>query len=160
MSIYEQIAEVYKRDYKTFHKMAIRKVGDFWAEDLVQETFERALKYSPTYNPQLSMLDTWINRIFDSVVKKYRHANNLEELTEESWVTEEGPHNNFENVLEDFIKDLIGYKENQKQVLYCYFILGMRPREVLQVVPESLHNINWIVADFRRDMRGKYGIHA
>ena len=77
MSIYEQIAEVYKRDYKTFHKMAIRKVGDFWAEDLVQETFERALKYSPTYNPQLSMLDTWINRIFDSVVKKYRHANKI-----------------------------------------------------------------------------------
>lgn len=157
MSIIKQIEQLYREEYKTFRKMAVRKVGDFWADDAVQETFERALQYSPTYNPQLSELRTWVSRIFDSVVKKYRHTIVLEELTEESWVTEEGPHNTFDNMLIDFMKDIKERKENQQQVLYCYFILGMRPREVVKVVPESLHNVNWIVQDFRREMRGRYG---
>lgn len=156
MTIYNDIEKLYREDYKTFHKMAVRKLGDFWAEDVVQETFERALRYSPTYNPQLSELRTWVSRIFDSVVKKYRSPLMLEELTEESWITNEGPDNTLSAVIEDFMKDIKGRKENHQQVLYCYFILGMKPKEVTQVVSESIHNVNWIVQEFRRDMRGRY----
>ena len=156
MTIYSDIEKLYREDYKTFLKMAARKVDPLWQEDLVQETFERALRYSPTYNPQLSELRTWVSRIFDSVVKKYRNHLMTEELTEDSWLTNEGPDNTLSAVVEDFLKDIKDRKENQQQVLYCYFILGMKPKEVTQVVPESIHNVNWIVQEFRRDMRGRY----
>ena len=156
MSNFKEIEALYRREYKTYLKLAERKVGSFWAEDLVQETFLTAMKYFPTYNPKLSELNTWVSRIFDSCVKKFRDGAPTEEVTDDSWVTHENPENCLAFTVEDFLKDIEGRKENHKQVLYCYFVHEMKPKEIMQIIPESLHNINYIVKEFRREMRDRY----
>jgi RNA polymerase sigma factor (sigma-70 family) len=67
----ESLTEFYKENYKSFLVKAKRILRDHhYAEDCVQESFERALKYLDSFQ-QEGNLEFWFNRVFMNTVKDY-----------------------------------------------------------------------------------------
>ena len=74
-------------------QMAWKLAGNYdVAEDVVQESFEKAIKYFPSFDPERGKLSTWFNTILYNVLRDYQTANKdaaeecIEEVSVESMI--------------------------------------------------------------------------
>ena len=132
------------------------------AEDVVQETFYRALKYIDTFNPEYSDLNVWLDRIMSNAIKDYKHAkisgdySFLDEL--------ETDENEYE--LEQFVlnKDQLEAVHSEigklpleeRQVVYANLILGHGRLACSKIFDLKLDRINYILRKFKEKMTEKY----
>lgn len=131
------------------------------AEDIVQETFTRALKYHNSFNPDISNLHQWVNGIFSRCIKDFQRDKRMQgmsvELKEDDAISGEtiGEDNKTLEEIEEMVKRISS--PVVKQICYLHFIQQYTPREIVQVVDTTVGNIRTSIWGFRKDLKVVYG---
>lgn len=110
------------KDKFVFKIRKILKYNKHLAEDIVQESYERAFRYSETYRPSFGTFNVWFNRILYTTLRKYQKENSKH------------VHLDFEDVVYPLplITDEIIKVKNKKHkdILVAFFILGYTSKEI------------------------------
>ena len=139
--------------------MSRRLGGDYHtAEDVVQEAFTRAVKFLPSYDPDVGPFHSWFNVILYNSLNDVRNSNRVvsEPLKEEIVVTDIFNTNKFQN--EDFRKYLsstISGVPNKKhrEILRLFYIIGYSSKEIPNLVADTTQsNVTTIVQRFRKQL--------
>ena len=155
MNKYE-LERFYTKNYKKFVNKVFCKVGRNYdiAEDVVQESFCRAIRFQTSYNPKRGNYEQWFNRILFNTLKDFqrKHKNNLEDC--EDLTSFEVLGIDCDRVSPEkkrIIADSIRKIPNRKHrvVLELFFILGYSCREICMVEYDmSITNVTTIVKRF------------
>ena len=122
------LTKFYSENYDTYLKRAKRVLGDHHhAEDVVQEAFENALKYSYTFDKERD-LEHWFNMVFLNTVRDYLSYIRNQGIVMELKIKD---HPSFPSELVDKYKGVISkeieeYNEDEKKrlILSIYFLSG------------------------------------
>lgn len=156
----ERIERHYIDNHTTFLKKANAKIKNIMdAEDIVQHTYELALRYQNTFR-QDSDLDKWIGRIFANAQLKH-HADNkrmgmsveIAPWMEECVDLEDWQDNMAKRVKNHYEK----YDADQRQAIYMYFELGYKPREIVECIPLTSNAVRSLLKRFKQKMEMEYG---
>lgn len=156
----ENITQIYKDTYPIKLKLVTRILrGDkALAEDVVQETFTRAIKYLSIYNEKKGSLNTWINSIL---------FNTLRDLQKEERICHETLREFFLYHLDDPAKPLFTpeYKlelqeeinqvvnEKHRRVLELFYLYGYSSKEISEFEEDITQtNVTTIVMRFRKQL--------
>ena len=127
----EQLIEEYYRENRNLLVKTTQRRGmqEADADDIVQETFYRVLKYKDGFNPHIQDIGAWINTILYNVHKAYFNANMTGEYSfeDEEYIDE---YNKLEDNTLD--KDLVERIKNEvtklppahANIVYCYLVQG------------------------------------
>lgn len=156
------IEEFYEKEYSTLVKrIQARGMQECDAEDVVQESFYRALKYIATYVPSRQPIGAWFNTIMNNTFKDYRHANYTGEYSfrdeddeEESASIDEMSYN--KQIAKEIKKEIEGRDESERNILYAILVLGFSYKACCQVFDETFGRVQFVLREFRNEMRGKY----
>lgn len=158
MTTLEQIEEHFITQRKTLVKMAQRRLGDFWAEDAVNDAYERVLKYQAKFKVGLSM-DAYIKRVLDRVLSTYQN-DQFPDTELEDWMWESGEladEMRYKGVLQSVLEDLCEIEEPGRSCVYLYAVQGEKVEKVSFITGVPVNTIKSCTARFRREMREKYG---
>jgi RNA polymerase sigma factor (sigma-70 family) len=128
------------------------------AEDVVQEAYYRALKYSKSYKPEFT-LDKWLNQILNNCLKEHKNTERgfssvtFEEEDQEGIAcTGMG-----ERIIAE-IDELISTKSLvQIEVLTYAMQQGYTAKEISELTEYTYANCHQIVHRFRQELRELYG---
>lgn len=130
------------------------------AEDILQESFLRALRYQGSFSPNTQELGAWFNTIMNNALKSFkrdeRSMGTYVEIDEEVCGGYEMSQTSGDMIkrIESEVDMFSG--ENQ-QALYLYFLKGFKPREVRDVLNMPYKSLEKLFSRFKNDMRYKYG---
>lgn len=145
-----------KNRFALVKRMSFR-AGDY-AEDIVQESYTRALKYFASYKEEHS-LDAWMSRIMNNCLKE--HKNNEKGYTALSFEEEEIdgiPCNRFAESVVGEIYDLISTKSVvAMDVLTPHFQQGYTAKEVSEITEYTYANCHKIINRFGQELKELYG---
>jgi len=150
----EIIEAYYRENYNQLVKIARRRVGGYslWlAEEAVQESFARAMKYFKAYNER-DDFDRWFKRIL------YNRINDIKTQEKDRGVTtnesEEETSNQGDVAFTKEILDLL-YKQEPRnlEILNMYFFYGFKSREVAELMTVSHDVVRDVVRTFRKRVK-------
>lgn len=127
------------------------------SEDIVQETFARALKYWADPDN----IEAWINIILNNSLRDHQRMMRLQGATFAS--EEEGEQEVIqtsdwaEDMMEKLSLEISKKPAPQRDVLHLFFEREFKPREIAQVVDLTNGNIRVIISRFKEEMAGRYG---
>lgn len=156
------IGEHFKGYYKGYVIHASRCVDQnvMAGEDIVQETYARAIKYQDSFNPALSSFNTWVASILNTCIKDYIRAERTQgsyvDLEEHHLRTEDDGQEQLSTALK-ISEEIAKYPDDYKQTLFLYFMKGYRIRDICKVLDDSRSVIAKRVQRFKSKMRQKYG---
>lgn len=138
-------------------RLSQRKLGELFAEDAVQDTYERCLKYYDRI-PLAVNLDKFVMTMLINRIKDYQRGNIPHEEVEESmWETGDlASQMRARGVLGEVMKELSTYDEGARTVLYLYLIQGEPAYDVSRVTGVSVSNIRKLSERFRTTIKEKY----
>lgn len=154
------IANHFEKNFDTLvKKVSGRAGGAYNAEDVVQEAYARALKYSDAFNEKYASFDTWFATILNNSLKDFkkdeRHSGTFVELEEHHIFSDED-----ENYILALAERLSEEVEDQKgdvgQVLNMYFLLGYTRRDIRKVTELGRPLVDFYIKRFRDQMKEKY----
>lgn len=137
------------------------RAGGRWnSEDVVQEAFTRALKYSNSFDEDKQEFGGWFNGILNNALRDYTKDVRLlgmsVEYTED--MDELIPLLEWESDLIDAVKkDIERKSEGIRQALWLYLFRQYKPREIAQVVDMTNAHIRTAVKEFKQENQKKYG---
>jgi RNA polymerase sigma factor (sigma-70 family) len=161
-SVKTALTEFYKKNYKDYLARARNCLKDHhYAEDVVQEAFENALKYSYTFNEEKE-LENWFNSVFMNTLRDYlsyvRNQGVVVELTIKD-------HPQFPKELVDkyrgvIEKEIHAYDEcpRKRHILSMYFLQGYPARAAAIVCDCSESAVYNLSHRFRVYLEVKYGV--
>lgn len=156
MDNYELIEKFYKDNYSRLVKILTRRAGaPENAEDIIQESFARALKYEASFDAERQELGAWFNTIMNNALKDFKRDERsggtfveLEEEHHESFTLSETDQDTIKR-----IKAAIEEKKgDDKTILSLYFLKEFKPREIMCVVDTNNKRICYVVSMFRLEM--------
>lgn len=158
----EFLGTYYKLHYKQLLKEARFRSGDkegMFYEDIVQETFYRALRFRKHYDMSRPFVP-WLNTIMNNVIRDMKREERLKgattELQEDDLVTSESFMFDAE-VLRDIEEEINDIRNmDHKNILYLALIKQMSLVDISQIVDESYANVKKIVSRFRQQIKEKY----
>jgi len=130
------------------------------AEDVVQESYTRALRYRKSFNPDEQELGAWFNKIMNNALRNAQQAERRlgmsVEYTEDmdeiidllEWE---------EDMVSNIKKDVASKNTVVRQVLQLYLFNQYKPREIAQVLDMSNAYVRTIAKEFKIELRAKYG---
>jgi RNA polymerase sigma factor (sigma-70 family) len=158
----DEITNYYKENYKRMKDIARNKTQkNHCAEEVVQETFLRAIKYYHNYSPAKGSLNDWMNGVFSSRIKEWQRGAMLQggnrEIRDDDIISNDTVGEDNKMLVE--IKEMINRIKTPliRQICYLSFIQGYTPREIEQVVGSKgsyIRNCIWL---FKKDLRVVYG---
>ena len=158
----DEITNYYKENYGRMKCIARNKTGkNHSAEEIVQETFLRAIKYYHNYSPVKGSLHDWMNGVFTSRIKEWQKGIMLQggnrEIREDDIVSNDTVGEDNKTIAE--IKGMIDRLKNPltRQICYLSFIQEFTPREIEQVVGCKVGYIRNRIWRFKKDLRVVYG---
>ncbi|QHJ80969.1 MAG: hypothetical protein [Caudoviricetes sp.] len=158
MTILQQIEEHFITQRKTLIKMAQRRLGDFWAEDAVNDAYEAAIRYGGKKEPVASV-GAYLNYILGTVIRKYE-SDKFPDTEIEDWMWESGEladEMRAKGVLQSVLEDLCEIEEPTRSCVYLQMIQGERIDKVSVITGCTEGSIKMACLRFRREMREKYG---
>tara|TARA_R110000765_G_scaffold370550_1_gene460762 strand:+ start:62 stop:553 length:492 start_codon:yes stop_codon:yes gene_type:complete len=158
----DEITNYYKENYGRMKCIARNKTGkNHSAEEIVQETFLRAIKYYHNYSPAKGSLHNWMNGVFTSRIKEWQKGVMLQggnrEIREDDIVSNDTVGEDNKTIAE--IKGMIDRLKTPltRQICYLSFIQEFTPREIEQVVGCKVGYIRNRIWLFKKDLRVVYG---
>lgn len=158
----DEITNYYKENYKRMKDIARNKTQkNHCAEEVVQETFLRAIKYYHNYSPAKGSLNDWMNGVFSSRIKEWQRGAMLQggnrEIRDDDIISNDTVGEDNKMLAE--IKGMINRIKTPliRQICYLSFIQGYTPREIEQVLGSKgsyIRNCIWL---FKKDLRVVYG---
>lgn len=153
----QEIESLYRQDYDIKVRTMSRILGGDYAaaEDVVQEAFTRALKFYPSYDPELATVHTWFNAILFNALRDYQKekrgisSSTTEEVSPEDVIS-------YINVDKTLIPEMIETIPNHKhrRILELFFVMGYTSSEISQIEDKTtVSNVTTIVNRFRERMK-------
>lgn len=158
MSTLQQIEEHFLANRRSLLAIAKRRLGEFWAEDAMQDAYEGALKYAGNSRPVAS-IGAYLNYILGVVIRKYE-SNQLSDVELEDWMWESGEladEMRDKGTLNEVLETLCGIDEPARSCIYLYIIQGESCKRVSSITGVEEPYIRKIAERFRKQMREKYG---
>ena len=156
MDIIQRIEEHYRANRRMYVQRFSRPTGTMWAaEDVVQTTYERALRYAASYRGEQT-LDAWIGRIArNSLIDHLNAERGLihEEFDEFKF---EAPKSIDTSALFLSVEKWIGEEnEDIQPLLDLHFLKGHSVKEVYEVNQFTYPNTKKIIQRFRDKVKLK-----
>lgn len=162
VNVKQAIEELYTDHYSTYVRLMNKILkGDYeTAEDIVQESFEKAFRNSNQFDPNKGRIRTWFNKIMYTTLVDYQRRNKDIETKPPDNVS------NYEVVydlpismrdgIDKLIDEEISKVRNKKhrKVLHLFFIKGYTSKEISVHMSISQSNVTTIVTRFRQFVGG------
>tara|TARA_R110000824_G_scaffold344886_1_gene531570 strand:- start:30525 stop:31022 length:498 start_codon:yes stop_codon:yes gene_type:complete len=156
------IEMAYLEHYDVLYKKAYARLKNAMdAEDALQDTFELALKYYHTYNPEKAGVGAWVSKILSNACNKIlqvqRNKGVSMEFNEEIH-GEEAQMTHVGDQLKERIAGHIAEKNsaNTRGILSLYFLHNAPMKDIISVIPVSRQYVKQLVMYFRNDMKEIY----
>lgn len=140
-------------------KRFTRRAGTEWdAEDVVQDAFERAIKYYDSYDPELSAFGAWFGRIITNALRNYlNRQKGLGDLEFDEELAEGTPCEQYtEHLAADIRANIRTRKKHIAEILILYFEKGYSAKDISCIVDTSHVAINQIIYRFREEIRKEF----
>lgn len=151
MTIIAEIEENYSKEYNNLVKQAMRKLGPFWAEDCVQDCYERVVRRATTLK-LTGDLKYLMRGILNNRIKDYmRDRVDMVEIEEYHIYGDE-----IEDALvmssayQDVVARLETVDEKKRPALTLYFLEGIKTTSLAKIVEVEERTLSNWVRDFRR----------
>lgn len=143
----------YRENYDKLVKIARRRVGNysiFLAEEAVQESFARALRYYKAYKEGESF-DNWFKRIL------YNRINDVKTQEKDRGATysendEEQHHQGDVTFSKEIIDLLNSCSVRDKEILNMYFFYGFKSREIAELMSVGHDLVRNVIRLFRKQV--------
>ena len=131
------------------------------AEDVVQDSFERATKYWDSYNPDAKPLGAWFNTIMNNALRaKMNDEKNFgmsmefdEEIAEGVEMSQTDAH------MVEVIQEEISKKNvNNQEMLTLYFIKQYGIKAIVEVLDAKRVTVEQCITRFKNDIKERYGV--
>jgi len=156
------IKEFYTANFNKLVKRVARRVPSIEdAEDIVQESFVRALIYGDKFNPELASLEVWFSNIINNVQRDFKRKEMVtSEIKEEDWYTKEADEYEDDEFVCNQIKECISNEKfaHHRDVLFSHFVVGNKVGEVARQLNMSLSTVKIIVQRFKKKVGEKYEV--
>lgn len=159
MDFHAEIEEYYRANYDALCRHVSFRVGGLYhAEDVVQESFTRAIEWSNSYNPEKAVLSTWVGIILTQTLKRFQREERLQGMSTED-VEYEEPTTQLSGYEQELLKQILAdvEKEANKQILYLYFFREYKSREVARTLDIPDKTVRQTVWRFKDKIKEKYG---
>jgi len=130
------------------------------AEDVLQESFTRAIKYRAHFDPDKRELGAWFNTIMNNALKDFKRDDRLGGMV----ITyEEGMEEAYEMSQTDYdmanrISKAISNRDaNTRSVLHLYFEKECRVGEIKEILGIPYKTVESIIYRFKADMSDEFG---
>ena len=153
----DELTEMFEKDYLRLCKRVSNRVGGIInAEDVIQESFVRALKYKRSFNPAFKTLGAWFNTIMNNAAKDFKKEERMQGMAV--------PYETISDELDEIMhRDRMVHQMIEEmevspytEILRLYFILGFTRKEISEVIDQKPQSIANAVQRFKNEMRGKY----
>ena len=155
------IEQHYLDNYKRMVKILTNRAGSVQnAEDVVQNAFELALRYSGSFSPSIQPLGAWFNSIMNNALRKFKAEERRLGMSVEYNEDLDEPCSMLEwegDMAKAILKEIERKKLPLRQVLYLYFFKGYKPREIVCITDLNNNYVRMSVNEFKHLMRAKYG---
>lgn len=158
-----QILEAYFKDnYRNLVNKVKGRAGSMEnAEDVVQDSFERALRYWDSFDNSGKELGAWFNTILNNSLRnKMKDEKNFgmsmefdEELADGIEMSQTNAH-----MLEVIKKEISCKNAFNQEVLKLYFLKDYRPKAIVEVLDAKLKTVKQCILRFKTDLKDKYGV--
>lgn len=141
---------------KLVKRMAFRAGSDNYAEDIVQEAYERAIRYAVSFNG--ADMDKWINMILNNCLRDFKNIENghtTDMFDEEEAQGIDCPHYSMHVMRE--VYELIETKALvHQEILNLHFKYEYSPIDISRLTEHSYANCHKVIARFRQELRELY----
>lgn len=153
------IEQHYRDNYQRLLKRLTFRAGTQWdAEDVIQETYARCLKYfKPAY---VKNFNNWFTSVLNNTVRDHKAAERGTLITSFEEEEVEGiPCSHYPDRVADEISALINQKPaHQAEVLRLYFLQGYAAKDIGQIVENvSYGAAHQMITRFKNELKGLYG---
>lgn len=156
----EGIEQLYREVYlKKLKQMTRILRGDvITAEDVVQETFYRALKYCHVYDEDKSTPEVWLNSIMYNVLWDFKKEENPESSSNKNLTKEDNVEYNKIQENPEFralIVNKISLVKNEKhkKILRLFFLFGYSSKEISEMgIHITQTNVTTVVNRFKESL--------
>lgn len=156
MSRNEHIEQHFRENYDNLVRRIKYRNCDV-PEDVVQESYFRALKYYSTYSKEVKGFDAWFNTILNNSLRFLKTQEKERGITKELREEEiEAVEKTPDEIILSTIDEMSSGRE--KQILIMYFILGFKTREVSEYLGLSHSNIRIIIMRWRNKIEKLYDL--
>lgn len=149
------IKQYYKDNFDHHVKRIYARNKDIMAaEDVVQDAFERAMKFFHTFDQTKDFggwFNTILNNAYKDAVKDKRMQGMVVEFDENLNEPVPLPDLKEESLLQKRLEKL---PNTQRQICHLYFNCGLQPREIAQIVESSPRTCAKVVSLFKTQIRG------
>lgn len=146
----DQLEEHYKKNYRILCLRVKNRVGGLVnAEDVVQESYCRALKYYKSFDGEQD-IGAWFNTILNNASKDFAGAERRQGMAT-SGLLRNDDENNMEWVAEiaDLQAELKKHSPLTQEVLRLHLCCGYSRSDIVQVLDTTRDAVNKIVQRFR-----------
>lgn len=157
-----ELTKFYQENYEEYLARAKNSIGDHaYAEDVVQESFENALKYAHTFSEDRPLAN-WFNSVFMNTMRDYLSFIRNQGMVMELKIKDH-PHvpveiaDKYKNVIFD---EIIAYDKDERKrlILSTYFLNGWSAKATAIVCNCSESAIYNLSHRFRMHLEHKYGV--
>lgn len=148
------IESYYKENYQKCIKRIYSRTKDVMAaEDVVQDAFERALKYYHTYDSSHEF-EAWFNTILNNSYKDWIKDNRNQGMVVEYDEEKDDPLPMADLKTESVVqREMTKLCSNQRHAAHLYFNAGLMPREISQIVDMTPRTVAKSISQFKRHIR-------
>jgi len=136
-------------------------VGYNDAEDVVQEAYTRALKYSKSYEGDGSSASfgAWLSSIIFNCIKDFHRENRMRGMTSEELegIEDETSKPINKLVLKRVIDTVDKEPKQKRELLRLFFFKQFTTKEIAELLPFTHSNVRVIIHYFRKKLRAVVG---
>lgn len=160
------IEQYYRENYNKQVKLVSRILNNDYAsaEDVVQESYCRALKYSETFEKSKGDFEKWFNSILFNCLSNLKSEGRsvIKEPIHRHYDIEWEPM--FPSILENL--NLVSgeidleKKRDKKQILDCFFLKGYTAKEIRYTIGYSETKVWKVCSEFRKKLKEKFNVNV
>ncbi len=153
-----KIEQHYKDHHKRLFKRMGFRAGEEWSgEDVVQTAYERALKYSRSFNGE--DFDRWFNTILNNTLREYKNIQKGHVAFEYEDENEDNgtPCNLYPGrVIAQIYEHIATKSPVQSEILLLYFHQEYSPRDISLMTPYKYKMVHQTILRFRNELKELY----
>lgn len=158
MSRNKVVEDHYRANYSRLVKRIRNRTRDFTLvlpEEIVQESYAKALKYFRTFNPANQVFDAWFSTILNNTTRDVQKEERNQGATD---------HADVEEVVEDVVVSDKGIIEhigrmpecNMKTILVMYYLYGFKTKDIAEFINLGHSNVRISLVRWAKKMEEQY----
>lgn len=158
MSKLKLLEEHFAEHKDTMVKIAKRRLGEFWCEDAVQETYARCIQYSHSIPEDSKLVNAYLYTTMRNVIRDYMsdRISNVdveEDMLESGELVDEWE---AKGVLAQIKEAMLSLGSPEKEIVYCALVHGGKYETLSSIYNVSIPAIKMMVYRYRKSLEEKY----